>query len=329
MRANRAVASYLILLLAWSFAAAGQAAPKVDVRLFPESITVGDRVTAELTVVGGTEVPRFPSWRQGWGEAEVLAAGEPERVGGRWRQRIVLTGFEPGVLALPPVEVVVPVEGRTVVARTREGLGIEVRSVLPPGNETPDPKPEEPPRPLPIGERFWWTAAAAALLLAAAIALYARRQAAAEGAEGAPRLAPLPELLGELERLAGEESAVKAHTRLSHALRRYLGRALGFAALERTTTEIHRVLAGAGGYLGARGGEGSSVDGALPLHRLPAPLVRRAVELLRACDLVKFARQDVGRERTVERLARARELAEDVERELQPPEAAAAAREAA
>jgi len=208
-------------------------------------------------------------------------------------------------LALPPVEVWVPLASGTVAARTPEGVAVEIRSVLPPGSETPKPKPEEPPRPLPIGERFWWTLAVGGLLLAGAIALYARRRAAEEAAgEGAPRLPPLPELLAELDRLESEQSALKAHTRLSHALRRYLGRALDFAALERTTTEIHRQMAG---------------------RRLPPPLVRRTAELLRACDLVKFARQEVGCERTAERLAQARAIAEEIERELHPPEEAAAA----
>jgi hypothetical protein len=211
--------------------------------------------------------------------------------------------------------------GGTVAARTPEGVAVEIRSVLPPGTGTPKPKPEEPPRPLPIGERFWWTLAVGGLLLAGAIALYARRRAAEEAAgEGVPRLAPLPELLAELDRLESEESALKAHTRLSHALRRYLGRALGFAALERTTTEIHRQLTGIAGHFEARG-----IDGLSTVRRLPPPLVRRTAELLRACDLVKFARQEVGRERTAERLAQARAVAEEVEREIHPPEEAAAA----
>lgn len=313
-------------------------APRIDVRLFPESITVGDRVEAELLLVGAERVvaaPRFPSWRQGWGEAEVLEVREPERVAGAggasWRQRLVLTGFAPGKLALPPVEVAVPLTGRTMAARTPAGLVIDVRSVLPPGEETPEAKPPEPARPLPVGERFWWTAAIGALLLAAAIALYARRSRV-EGAEDVPRMEPLPELLAELDRLT-ERPAVEAHTRLSQALRRYLGRALGFAALERTTTEIHRQLAGAARYAGARSAAAAPPDtlpGALVAHPLPGTLIRRMVELLRACDLVKFARLEVGRERTLERLAQTRELAGEVERELRSAaEEAAASREAA
>jgi hypothetical protein len=40
---------------------------------------------------------------------------------------------------------------------------------------------------------------------------------------------------------------------------------------------------------------------------------------------VKFARQEVGREETEGRVERARALAEELERELRPPELAAAA----
>ncbi|HVF62267.1 MAG TPA: hypothetical protein VNJ70_20845 [Thermoanaerobaculia bacterium] len=221
-----------------------------------------------------------------------------ERAGAAWRQRVVLTGFAPGRLALPPVEVVVPLAGGTVRVVTPEGVSIEVRSVLPPGDESPEPKAEKAPVGLPIGEAFWWSLAVAGLMLAGAIALYAWSRRGSEEAEEVPVLEALPELLAELERLAAEGSSVRVHTRLSHAFRRYLGRAAGFAALERTTTEIHRQLLG---------------------RRLPAPLVRRMVELLRACDLVKFARQEVGREETEGRVERARALAEELERELRPP----------
>ncbi len=275
--------------------------PRVEVKVFPETITVGDRVTAELVLVGAEGVtgpPRFPSWRRGWGEAEVLEAGQVERVGNAWRQRVVLTGFAPGGLVLPPAEVVVPLAGGTVGVLTPEGVSVEVRSVLPPGDETPKPKAEKPPVGLPIGEAFWWSLAVGGLLLAGAIALYAWSRRGSEEAAAVPVLEPLPELLAELERLAAEGSSVRVHTRLSQAFRRYLGRAAGFPALERTTTEIHRQLVA---------------------RRLPAPLVRRVVELLRACDLVKFARQEVGRVETEGRVERARALAEELERELRPP----------
>ena len=52
-----------------------------------------------------------------------------------------------------------PLAERTVQVRTPAGLALAVRSVLPPGDETPEPKPATPPRPLPIGDPFWWTLA--------------------------------------------------------------------------------------------------------------------------------------------------------------------------
>jgi hypothetical protein len=307
---RRCVAPFLLIVFSLTplFAQSGA---RVEVKLFPETITVGDRVTAELALVGAEEMvgpPRFPSWRRGWGDAEVLEASEPERVGDAWRQRLVLTGFAPGALALPPVEVVVPLAGGTVKVLTPEGVSIEVRSVLPPGDETPKPKAEKPPVGLPIGEAFWWSLAVGGLLLAGAIALYAWSRRGIDAGEEEPALEPLPELLGELERLAAETSSLRVHTRLSHAFRRYLGRAAGFPALERTTTEIHRQLLG---------------------RRLPAPVVRGVVELLRACDLVKFARQEVGRVETAGRVERARSLGEELERELRPPDLVAAAEGAA
>jgi hypothetical protein len=90
---------------------------------------------------------------------------------------------------------------------------------------------------------------------------------------------------------------------LSLALRTYLGRTLAFPAAESTTSEIQRRLLA---------------------RQLPAALVRRTVELLRACDLVKFARQEVGEATAVERLGAAREVGGAFERLLAPPPAAPA-----
>jgi hypothetical protein len=108
----------------------------------------------------------------------------------------------------------------------------------------------------------------------------------------------LDELLAGLAGLSGESSAVRLHTRLSLALRHYLGRTLRFPAEESTTSEVHRQLVS---------------------RHLPAPLVRRTVELLRGCDLVKFARQEVGAERSRERLEAAQAIGGDLETYLAPP----------
>jgi hypothetical protein len=92
---------------------------------------------------------------------------------------------------------------------------------------------------------------------------------------------------------------IAVHTRLSLAVRRYLGRRLPFPAVESTTSEIQRQLLS---------------------RRMPGPLARQTVELLRACDLVKFARQEVGETLGRERTEAARRVAEEFETHLAPRE---------
>lgn len=294
------------VFVAMALTAGPAIAQTVDVALNPRTATVGDRIEAVLTL--RTEAPlvgepRFPVWGRAWGSAEVLAK-EPARrdEDGAWRQRIVIAAFQTGRVDLPPVAVAVPRRDRTVQARTPAGLSLEIRSVLPPGERNPEPRPAAPLRPLPIGAPFWWTLAAmstACLLLGWALWRQGRR---AEGrAPGKPQPGPYEELVARLDSLAAESSMVLLHTRLSLALRDYFGRSLSFPAAESTTTEIHRRLLA---------------------QRVPGALVRRAVELLRACDLVKFARQEVGEGLGRERVAAARQLAREIDGHVRPQEPA-------
>jgi len=309
-RSDRLAWAVALLLLA--LPAAAQTAPKVEVSLTPPGeLTVGDRVEAVLTLradpaaLGGE--PRFPVWGTTWGDAEVLEKGAAQKVTGKggtlWRQRIVLAGWRTGRIALPPVAVAVPLRDQTIQVPTPAGLALTVRSVLPAGEEEPAPKPPAPPRQLPVGEAFWWTLGGAGLVLAFLGWLLWRRRRSATGAEEAarPRLPPFDELLGELDRIAAEPSALRLHTRLSLALRAYLGRRMDFPAAESTTSEIHRLLLA---------------------RRMPGALVRQVVELLRTCDLVKFARQEAGPERGVERLGAARLAAREIETWARPVEPA-------
>lgn len=298
-------------LLLLALPAAAQTGPKVEISLTPQGeLTVGDQIEAVVTLrvdpstLAGA--PRFPVWSAFWGDAEVLQKHEPVQVEEEgtavWRQRLTVAAFRTGRIELPPVEVAVPLRDRTVKVRT-PATALTVRSVLPAGEESPALKPPAAPRQLPIGAPFWWTLAASSLVLALlAWMLWRRRRA--EGAEeepARPLLPPFDELLGELDRLAAEPSVLRLHTRLSLALRAYLGRSLGFAAAESTTSEIHRSLLA---------------------RRMPGPLVRQLVELLRACDLVKFARQEAGEERARERLAVARQLGRETETWARPVEPA-------
>ncbi len=304
----------LLLLALLALPAAAQTAPKVEVSLAPQAthsdqLTVGDRVEAVLTLRVDPSTlagdPRFPAWGPGWGDAEILGQSAPEKVEENgatlWRQRLTLAAFRTGKVDLPPVEVAVPLRDGTVQARTPAGLSLTVRSILPAGEKEPEAKPPAALRQLPIGAPFWWALGVSVLVLAVlGWLLWRRRRAEGMGEEQVRAvLPPFDELLGELDRIAAEPSVLRLHTRLSLAMRAYLGRSLGFPAAESTTSEIHRQLLA---------------------RRMPGSLVRPLVELLRACDLVKFARQDAGEERARERLAAARQLGRETETWARPVE---------
>jgi hypothetical protein len=302
----------LSLLFTVPLTAQAQGQPRLDVTLNPRQVTVGDPIEAVLTLqapaAGLAGDPRFPVWTASWGDAEILATKPPEKTGEAngtaiWEQRIVLVGFRTGKIELPPVAVAVPLKASTLQVQTAAGLGFDVRSVLPPKEKDPNPKPKPaaPLRQLPIGAAFWWTLAGLSALCGLLFwGLWRQsRRRAAEAEAARPALPPFDELAGALDALEAEPSMLRLHTRLSLALRQYLSRTLGVPALESTTSEVHRTLVG---------------------RRLAAPLVRQTVELLRACDLVKFARQEVGESRGRERVAAARQLARDLDKALRPPE---------
>lgn len=285
-------------------------AQQVQVSLTPNRPSVGDRVEAVIALQVDPAVlaaePRFPAWGRTWGEVDILAASPPRRTdeadgSAVYRQRLTLAAFRPGKVPLPPMAIAVPLRSRTVQVSTPAGLSLDLRSVLPKDEKNLKslaPKPPKAPVPLPVGDAFWWTLAG---MLAACLALgflILRQRRSAEPAEAPlPDLAPFPELAAALDRLEAEPSAVRLHTGLSLAFRRYLARTLGFGAEEHTTTEIQRqLLAG----------------------RLPAPLVRQSVDLLRACDLVKFAREEVNPERSRERLDAARRIGMEIDERTRP-----------
>jgi hypothetical protein len=308
MRGLAIIPAIPVLLALLAAPALGQPSP-VTVTLAPNGVTVGDHATATLTVRARAADlaadPLFPVWGKAWGEAEIVAKGEPVKTAGPdgtavWEQRLVLRAFRPGSVPLPPVGVDIPLRAGTLRAQTPGGLALAVRSVIPQGEKEPKPKPPAALRSLPFGARFWWTAGLLGALCLAGLWLLRRWRGAAAPAEAArPALPPFEELAAELDRLAAEPSMLTLHTRLSLALRRYLGRRLPFPAVESTTAEIQRQLLS---------------------RRAPGAPTRQTVELLRACDLVKFARQEVDEARARERVAAARRLAGDFESHFAPPE---------
>ncbi len=316
MRVGVGILFGILLLVAAGASARTQPAPgepgQLTVALAPTTgVTVGDRVEALLTLTwSGPEPvapPRFPTWGEAWGAAEVLAVGEVEAgtPRDRWlyRQTVTLTAFRPGEVTLPPVTVAVPLAEATREVRTAAGLAFEVVSVLPAETypATPgalEPRPPALPRPLPAGPGFPWTAGLLAGLCLLAAAALGRRLGAEPGAAEATarrRLGPLEELLERLAGLDPSSGGEPVHTRLSLALRGFLGRALGIRAREGTTSEIGRRLRATG---------------------VPPALAHRTVLLLRDCDQVKFAGRPAGEAVTGGRLATARRLGREID-ELQ------------
>jgi hypothetical protein len=296
------------LLAALSLAAAltaGEArAATVRVELDPPQPTVGDRVKATVILEGApgelAAEPRFPVWNKTWGEAEVIDVGAVDAGrAGSYRQVLTLAAFRTGDVPLPPVAVTLP---GGVELPTPGDVVLHVRSVLPANEAEQKPKPPLPPRALPWGRAFLWTLAGGlAVCLAAAAILFVRRRRAELAPDRArPDLAPIDELLArlaEIEERAGEVSPERAHTALSLALRRFLGRAFEFPAPESTTSEIQRQLRS---------------------RHLPGDLAQRTARLLRDCDAIKFALGDATRAELAARLAVTREIGAAIEGHLRP-----------
>ncbi|HEX2251994.1 MAG TPA: hypothetical protein VHQ65_01845 [Thermoanaerobaculia bacterium] len=313
----------VVVILAAAVADPGvlaQPSPRLTVSVAAGQHTVGDRVPVDLTVTAPEPLagaPRFPAWGESWGDAEVVEAGAVETVeaeggGTAYRQRVVLTAFRPGAVALPPREIAVPLAAGTRLLSTPADLALEITSVLPPPPEgeerpIPPPRPPEAPRALPVPAAFFWTAGILLALILAILWLARRRAAAAAATAPAPPLPPLPELERSLAAARAAGSPREGHALVSHALRRFLGRALRFPAAESTTTEVGRQLHG---------------------RHLPGGLANRAVELLRACDLVKFARHPAGAAAVERWCDEATRIGHEVDDYLRPAEPAPDAPEA-
>lgn len=283
---------------------------RLSVSIKPDQLTVGDRtvVTLNLTVPADKLAgqPRFPTWKESWGDARVLRAGpvhelSPHNGSRIFKQSVTLAAFTTGAVSLPQRQVAVPLRTHTVQVSTPHELALHVTSVLPPAEKRGErlaPKPPAPPRPLGLGAAFWWAAGiGSALILAALLLLYRRNRASAREDLKQPGLPPLAELKARLAVAARETDLERLHTAVSFALRSYLGRVLPFAACDRTTREIRSELRS---------------------RRLPEPWVRSCVRLLLDCDQVKFARRQEDRSVADERLDRALAIGQALESRLRP-----------
>lgn len=320
---------------------------KITISLSPEQITVGGRVTAEITLVWmgrrPAEPARFPTWQETWGSAEVLEFSDPESFedqSGRhiFKQILQLTSFEVGEVKLPQTTIALPLGDETLEMSSEGGVSFEVVSVLPedpateatepsagaadrkpipgapamPGNPDEsepgalEPRPAAPPLELEHARRaFVISTAVLSVLVFVSLFILLRRLANQSQTEHLPfqrqvdpltLLSPIDELMSRLDRV--DPDYVKpAHTGLSLALRRYLGRRLDFPAVESTTTEIQQRLRSL---------------------MLPADMGMRTLQLLRDCDMVKFAGISVPEDTTRDRVRLTRELGQRLEERFGP-----------
>jgi hypothetical protein len=300
------VRRWLVLL---ALAAAPVRGAELELAVEPQRLTVGDRAALTLTLRSSEELPQgavgWPAWEGTLGTLEILAVGPLESVAGRDGERLLtqtleVTSFEVGEAVVPPVGVRLALpDGENTL--TTEEVRLEVVSVLPEDEAEPAPRPPAPPQPLAVGRRFWWLAGLlAAICVGAAVLLLRQARRGESPAVAAARLSPREELERALEALRNLADAASLYTGISMATRRYLGRILGFAAPESTTSEIQRALRG---------------------RRLHADLAARVGRLLTACDLVKFARRDASLDSGRERLAEIAGIADEVDAWLRPPEA--------
>ena len=303
MRA-RATAATLAVCLAAVVVCAGEP-PRLEAKVPAAAVSVGDRVSVQVTAVGGLDAM--------WGELSVdpsqqwavvvgpraVAAAEPPA----WT--VVLAPLATGKLELPAMSASVrSADGTSQAATLAERPELTVASVLPPGE---DPKPAALRAPIGVHGLPWeWILpgllAALPVIGVVAWALHRRRPVVPARAQ---LLAPMAELEAELAGVAealGSEPATVTCDRMATALRRYLERRSGEPALEMTSFELR-----------------------LTARRLswPEPVQRTIQRVMAIVDGIRFGRRQASGEDLRRALTDALELGRALEAHLVVPEEAA------
>jgi len=263
-------------------------APQVQVALEPAAATVGDHLALRIAVSlpAGTQFeppqlgPTLGPFAVVDGRWSAPASGP--RTGWSWSGTLV--AFRTGQLELPGIRIALRDEAGTEHATLSDPVPIEIRSVLG-GDETATEEADiadlKPPASIAPDYRPLLMALGALglLLLGAALLWWLhRRYSARLGAVPAPddpfhRTPPHEWVYAELQRLLDRRLAEHGQVELffaelSRILKLYLGGRYRVELLERTTAEVPEQLGQAGA---AR------------------EQVEAVAELLRGCDLVKFA----------------------------------------
>lgn len=226
----------------------GQSPVRLDSRVDPAQVTVGDLIRFTLTVTAdpGVEVD-LPGPDPDLGEFEIMGhavAGPVEEEGNRiWTVAYSLALYETGSFEIPPVAVSYRGDGiQDGSVETREH-SVRVESTL--SDDSEDILDIKGPLEIPRSLWSLWPWFAAALGLTALILLYLRRKRAEapSAISRKPRLPPYDEAYQALCRLRDsgllEEGQLKPYfTRLSEIIRRYLERRYLIQAMESTTTQL-------------------------------------------------------------------------------------------
>jgi len=230
---------------------------RIAARTFPDTLTVGDRVTLEVDVEAPTNWQvRFPDRLPAGGAAELLnvqvVAPEARRAApasappgtATWTGRYTLAVFAVGDVVLPPWTVEVRADSLQTVAST-DSIRLFVHSVL--DSTLAQAGLRDLKSQLGLRVSPWpWIVGGLALLLALAAFFWWRRRRGRRAAPAVPlaRVRPAHEValeaLRRLEsrRLPVDGKFMEHHVRLSEILRRYLEDGFGVAALEETSEEI-------------------------------------------------------------------------------------------
>lgn len=271
----------------------------VAVRVEPRQGTVGDQLqaTIELDLVADA-VPRLREVGPRLGPFSVISGSwsgpVPSDTGQRWTWEGRISAYRTGSLELPAVTLEYELGGETREVSSQK-VAVELRSVL---EEQAAQGAEleiadlKPPAAVPAEYRTLWIGLGLlGLLLAGALLLWwlQRRYAARLAAARVPedpfhRMAPHEWVYRELQRLLERRLEEQGfidlfYAELSRIVKFYLGGRYRVDLMERTTEEAPPVLRQAGA---------------------PEKSILAAREFLGRCDLVKFAGQRPGPERSRE-----------------------------
>jgi hypothetical protein len=295
----------LLLVSLWAAPVAGGEAVSVTARADKTDVTVGQRFTVEVQLVG----PDGTTWdlpeAAGDERVELWTAPPSEEPLAPGVHRYEATAFALGEVSVPPITVSYRLPDGTEGEAASEPIPLRILSVLPKDPEEQKLLDIRAPAPLSIGGAFWGAAGLLAVLACALVVWLVRRRRRQVPAPAAPATPPIPpdvEALANLDRLAASGLLARGEYRpfyieLTQIGKRYLERRLEAPIVEMTTTEMLAYLRD---------------------HRHARNLLAPIRDLSGAADRVKFARGAALAQEAERHLAAVRELVTELEAQLRP-----------